>query len=192
MSADLKILLGIMAALLSIAAHVPYTRALLKGTNKPHIFTWIIWTVLTCIACAAQIAGNAGPGAWSTAVTVLMCLIITALTFRHGSRDITRSDWCMFIGGLAAIPVWMLTSNPLWAVLIVTAIDALAFAPTWRKSWSKPYEEEISMYGVNVVRHMIAITALSQYALVTALYPAMLLIMNAGMYAMLRARRARS
>src|SRR5690606_16045788 len=109
-----------------------------RGTNKPHMFTWIIWTLLTAIILAAQIVGGAGPGAWSTGAVLLPCIIITVLAIQRGEKNITASDWVMFLAGLAAIPVWLATSNPLWAVIIVVAIDALAFGPTFRKSWFRP------------------------------------------------------
>jgi hypothetical protein len=187
--ADYKIILGAVAAIMTFAAHIPYFIAILRGTNKPHMFTWIIWTLLTVIVLAAQITGGAGPGAWSTAVVLIPCVLITALSFRYGEKNITKLDWAMFVAGLAAIPAWVMTSNSLWAVVIVTTIDALAFGPTFRKSWHKPHEENSTMYGVNIVRHSIALAALAAFTPVTALYPAMLVVMNTAMYGMLLARR---
>ena len=192
MDFDLKTLLGLAAVAMTIAAHVPYLLQTLKGTNKPHIFTWVIWSLLTFIAFAAQVTGNAGAGAWVTGVTGVICLIITAAAFmRRGETTITRSDWAMFLTGLAAIPLWMITDDPTWSVLIVVGIDCSAFWPTFRKSWHKPLEENSFMYGFNIPRHMIALSALSQVTLVTALYPAALLAMNIIMYVMLKARRAK-
>ncbi len=191
MTPEGQVWLGLAAAALSVAAHIPYMAGIVRGTNKPHIFTWVIWTLLTVIAYAAQVAGNGGPGAWSTGATIVMCVIITALAWRRGERDIARSDWVMFGAGLAALPVWLATQNPLGSVLIVTAIDALAFGPTIRKSWHKPHQENTTMYGVNILRHVLALAALSRFSLVTALYPAMLLAMNTGTYAMLKIRRLR-
>lgn len=186
---DYKIIFGAIATVLTFAAHIPYIVTILRGTNKPHMFTWIIWTLLTFIILAAQIVGGAGPGAWSTAAVLLPCLVITALSFKQGEKNITRSDWAMFIAGLLAIPAWALTDDPLWAVIIVVGIDALAFGPTFRKSWHKPFEENSAMYGVNIIRHSFSIAAIASYTMVTALYPVMLLFMNTAMWVMLMVRR---
>jgi hypothetical protein len=191
MDFELKTLLGLAAVLMTVVAHVPYLVTTLKGTNKPHIFTWIIWTLLTFIAFAAQVADNAGPGAWSTGMTGIICVIITFAALRTGEWDITRLDWVMFLAGLAAIPAWLLTSDPLWSVLIVVGIDCAAFGPTYRKSWHKPFEENSFMYGFNIPRHVMAISALQTVSLTTALYPAALLLMNVIMYVMLKLRRAK-
>ena len=135
---------------MTIAAHIPYLLQTIKGTNKPHIFTWIIWTLLTFIAAAVQYVGNAGPGAWVTGVTGLICVVITIFTFKNGEKHITRSDWVMFIAGLITIPLWLLTNSPLWSIILITTIDCSAFYPTFRKSWHKPHEENTFMYGFNI------------------------------------------
>ncbi len=186
---DYKHVLAFVATGMTIWAHIPYFMDTLKGTNKPHIFTWVIWTILTFIAAAAQISGGAGAGALVTFVTGLICLAITIAAFQKGEKNITRSDWVMFVFGLGSIPVWIMTSDPLMAVIIVTLIDVSAVVPTFRKSWHKPFEENTFMYGFNLPRHMCAIASLQTFSFVTALYPAALLLMNAVMYAMLKCRR---
>lgn len=186
---DTKTILGLLAVLMTIWAHIPYLLQTLRGTNKPHVFTWVIWTLLTGIAFAAQLTGQAGAGAWATGVTCVICLIITIAAIKHGEKDITRSDWAMFLLGLAAIPLWLATSDPVWSIWLVTLIDCSAFYPTFRKSWLKPHEENSFMYGFNIPRHVMTLAAISNFSLVTALYPAALLAMNVIMYVMLKLRR---
>lgn len=188
---DIKTILGGLAVAMTVAAHIPYLLSTLKGTNKPHIFTWVIWSLLAFIAFAAQVAGGAGSGAWVTGATGIICVIILIAALRTGDKDITRGDWAMFLAGLAAIPAWLLTSDPFWSVLIVVVIDCSAFWPTFRKSWHKPQEENSFMYGFNIPRHAVALSSLREVTLVTALYPAALLAMNIIMYAMLKIRRKR-
>lgn len=189
MDFDYKITLGVIAAAMTIWAHVPYLLQTIKGTNKPHVFTWVIWTVLTGIAACAQWAGGAGAGSWVTFFTAAMCVAILFATLRNGEKHITKSDWVMFLAGLTAIPAWTLTDDPVWSVLIITLIDLAAIYPTFRKSWIKPLEENSFMYGLNVPRHMIGLMAIQHYSVTTTLYPAMLVVMNLGMYAMLKMRR---
>ncbi|NBX66857.1 MAG: hypothetical protein EBQ96_07675 [Proteobacteria bacterium] len=186
---DYKIILGAIAVVMTIIAHLDYMRAIIRGTNRPHLFTWIIWTLLTVIILAAQISDNAGPGAWSTLAVLVPCVAITLMAIKSGEKNITKSDWAMFMAGLASIPVWLLTSNPFWSVIIVCLIDALAFGPTFRKAWFKPHEEATFMYGFNVPRHMLSVAAIANYSLVTTLYPAMLVFLNALMYIMIKLRR---
>ena len=189
---DWKELCGIAAAILAFAVHVPYIVGILRGKITTHIFTRVIWTLMTSIVLVAQIVGGAGPGALSTGAVLVPCILITLLSFKHGEKNITKADWAMFLGGLAAIPVWRLTSDPLWAVIIVCAIDALAFGPTFRKAWVKPDTENHHLYGLNALRHVVATASVARYTIVTALYPVMLVGMNTLMYVMLLYRRSRN
>lgn len=186
---DLKTALGVVAVLMTVWAHIPYLRHTLNGSNKPHVFTWVIWTLLTGIAFAAQVSEGAGAGAWATGICSAICVTIAIAAFRAGEKHITKSDWVMFLAGLCAIPVWMATKDPLWSVWIITIIDVSAVYPTFRKSWRRPSEENSFMYGFNIPRHFISICALSQISLTTALYPCGLLLMNLVMFIMLKMRR---
>jgi chromate transport protein ChrA len=189
---DIKIILGCIGIGMTIAAHIPYLIQTIKGTNKPHIFTWIIWTLLTFIAAAVQYVGGAGMGAWITGMTGLICIVITAFAFQKGEKNITRSDWAMFIVGLMSIPLWAVTSSPLWSIILITAIDCSAFYPTFRKSWHKPREENTFMYGFNIPRHVVSIFSIAQINMLTVLYPSALLVMNVVMYVMLHIRKSRT
>lgn len=186
---DIKTYLGITAALMTVAAHVPYLRHTFNATNKLHIFTWIIWTILTGIAFCIQWSEQAGPGAWVTGLTAIICLIITLAALRSGEKNITRSDWFMFLAALTAIPLWAVTNSPLVSIILVTVIDCSAFVPTCRKSWHKPFEENSFMYGFNIPRHVISIFSIANLSVVTALYPCGLLLMNIITYVMLKMRR---
>lgn len=189
MNVDYKAILGIAAVAMTVAAHLPYLRATLRGDTRPHLFTWIIWTLLGFIAFAGQVAGRAGPGCWVTGVTAVICVVITAAAWRQADRHATRGDWVMFLGGLAAIPLWLVTNDPLWSMILVCLIDGSAFVPTMRKAWHRPDQENSFMYGFNLPRHVVALAALRDVTLTTALYPAMLLAMNGATYAMLKLRR---
>ena len=184
-----KYILGLLTMVMSVYGHLPYIRGIVKGDTKPHIFTWVIWIVMTAIAFAAQITKGAGPGAWATGVNVILAIIITLLAFRTSDKNITRADWIMFISGIMAIPVWAMTKDPLWSMIIVTIIDALAFGPTIRKSWYRPYEEVAFMYGLNIFRHAITLLALASVNATTAMYPIMLFVMNSLSFAIIMGRR---
>ncbi len=177
MDFDLKIVFAATAILLTIIGYAPYLRGMWKGSNKPHIFTWIIWVIVSGIAFVAQLSENAGPGAWVTGFICFMCLVVSVLALKLGTKTVTRSDMIMFAGALAAIPVWILTKDPLWSVVIVTLINSVAFYPTFRKTWERPHEEHMTIYAWNIPRQGLTIAALTQYSLTTVLFPASVIVM---------------
>ena len=42
---------------------------------------------------------------------------------------------------LAALPLWWLADDPLWAVMLTTTSDLLGFGPTLRRVWLRPHDE---------------------------------------------------
>lgn len=169
---------GLTGAILALISLVPYVVATLRGTNKPHIFTWIIWAILTGVAFAVQVVEGAGPGAWSTGITSALCFLISVIAIRHGEKHITRMDWACFILALAALPIWLATDNPAAAVVWVTLIDALAYIPTLRKVWHKPHEEMLFTPVIANVKHVFSLLGMVNYSIATCFYPVSLLLFN--------------
>ncbi|MCB9965131.1 MAG: hypothetical protein H6855_03520 [Rhodospirillales bacterium] len=189
MTEFLNELLASIAVIILLIGYAQYFRTIFSGKTKPHVFTWIIWGTLTGIAYFAQISDSAGPGAWVTGITALFSFIIVGYAFFYGEKEITRSDWVTFLIALSALAIWALTENALWAVIIVTLIDALAFWPTFRKSWKKPNEEPAFTYAMSGIKFALALIALDNFTWVTALYPASLVFMNGAFVLLLFVRR---
>jgi len=153
------------------------------------MFTWIVWTIMTAIAAGGQVVGGAGAGAWALLLTTAYCAIVLIASFKYGEKNITRSDWYFLIGGLSAIPLWAFTSDPTWAVVLVTLIDLSAYGPTIRKSWHKPWEEGLLAYLAGVGKHMATILAIAHYNIATSLFTVALLGANITMVTVLAGRR---
>lgn len=182
-------ILGLITVIMTIGLHIPYFIKTYRGTIKPHPFTWILWTLLTFIIFAAQVNGNAGPGSWGTGVTAILCVGITFASFQYGFNNIHKADIFMFMAGLGAIPLWLLTNDATLAVMLATAIDLIAFAPTYRKSWHNPHEEPVYLYALNVLRHGISLAALVEFNLITATFPFAIMLANGLLAIILVVRR---
>lgn len=50
-------------------ALLPYLLSVLRNQVKPHVFSWVIWASTTFIAFLAQLADNAGVGAWPIGIS---------------------------------------------------------------------------------------------------------------------------
>src|SRR3990167_9255905 len=130
----MNVYLGILATLIAIYAYIPYFRNIFRGKTKPHAFSWFVWFLLTAIAFFAQVSDNAGPGAWVTGFTAVICFVIFIFGLKRGEKDIVWIDWLSLVGALLALGLWAITNEPLLSVILITLIDALGFVPTFRKS----------------------------------------------------------
>lgn len=183
--------LGILAIVIGLIGYVPYFRTIFKGKTKPHAFTWLVWGLLTGIAFVGQVVGNGGAGAWVTGFTALVSFTIFALALVKGKKDFPLADWLCLSGCILALVLWAFTDDPLSAIILITIIDALAFAPTFRKSYSKPYSEPAFTYAMSGLKFFIALFALQKLSLVTVLYPLSLVIANGAFVLLLLTQRKR-
>lgn len=182
-------ILGVAATVLALISYLPYFRDIVAGKTRPHAFTWLIWGVLTIIAFVGQVYGHAGPGAWVTAFTGLVCIIIAAIAAFGGNREIVTLDWIALIGAAVALLFWFLTRGPLLSVILITIIDNLGFVPTLRKSFHRPGEETMSTYLLSGVKWMLGLAALERVSVTTALFPLAIVIASWSFVVMLLVRR---
>lgn len=168
-----KEILSAVAVALTFIAFFPYIRAIMRGEIKPHTFSWIVWGTTTFIVFLAQLEDHAGAGAWPTGVSGIITLYVAVIAFiKRSDITITKIDWAFFITAMTSLPLWYFTSDPLWAVVILTIVDVLGFGPTVRKAYIFPFEEQLSFFALFMVRNSIAIMALENYSLTTVLFPA--------------------
>lgn len=185
-----KELLSAAAIVLTFAMFVPYIRSIRRGWTKPHVFSWLIWALSTFVVFLAQLAGSGGVGAWPIGVSGLITAYVAALAYsKKSDTTITRSDWVFLIVALAAVPCWLFTADPLWAVVILTALDLAGFGPTFRSAYSEPYSERIGFYSLGAVRNALAVLALEHYSVTTVLFPAAVGVACAAFVAMVAYRR---
>ena len=179
-----------ISILLTLAGFYPYIRAIFKGQTKPHVFSWVVWSISTLVVFFAQLADDGGLGAWPTGLSGLITAYVALLAFyRRSEIVITRSDWFFFVLAMVSIPIWYATSSPLYAVMILTTVDLFGFIPTFRKGYEKPFDENISFYLIFGIRSFISIFALENYSLTTILFPATIGAMSFLMLPLLVYRR---
>ncbi len=185
-----KDILSAIAIALTIIAFWPYIRSIKNGSTKPHVFSWIIWGVTTVIVFLAQYAAKGGVGTYAIGVSGLITMYVALLSYqKRADISITRSDQVYFSLAILSLPFWYFTADPLWAVLILTTVDLLGFAPTFRKAYDHPFDEQLPFYYMMGVRNLIVILALEHYSLATVLFPAAVGFAAFGFIGMVHVRR---
>lgn len=184
-----KLYLVSAAAFISVCNLFYYIFTVIKGATRPHPYTWMIWGIVTFIVALAQYQNNGGYGCWLTFFVAVNCFINMALGFFKSPEMISRSDR-IFLGlCLVAVIIWIVTDNPLWSVILVTGIDTAGFWPTIRKSYGDPFNENRLSFFIYGITYSMGIAALAEYSLITALYPATMVVTAWGLVAFLSVRR---
>lgn len=165
--------LSIIAIAITFVAFVPYMKGIVSGVVKPHVFSWVIWGSTTFVVFLAQMEGKGGVGAWPIGVSGLITILIAILAYiKRADISVTHVDWLFFGAAMSSLPLWYLTSDPLWAVVVLTTVDLLGFGPTIRKTYHMPHSESLLFIGLFAARNMLVIGALEVYSVTTVLFPA--------------------
>lgn len=188
---DTASMFGAIGSTVSLLAAVPYGLAIFRRTVRPHLFTWLIWSIVTTIAAAGQFVAGAGPSAWCTAAIAITCILILVASVYRGERSRTRSDWLFLGAALSAVPPWMATDNPTLSVCLVTLIELAGLGPTVRKTIGDPWSESLVYFALCVVKYALAILALSQWTLTVAFYPVVNVVASAGICLLMVVQRFR-
>lgn len=164
--------LGFIAIGITIYAFFPYVREIHRGKVRPHLFSWVIWGSTTLVVGIAQFLEKGGAGSWSIMLSGALTFYVVYLAYIHKSdTSITVSDKIVFVISMSAIPVWIITSNPLWAVVILTSVDVAGYYPTYRKTYHDPYSEKLILYFIMTTRNIMSSFAMETYSMTTLLFP---------------------
>lgn len=178
MEFEIKIVLGSLAACMAVVNYLPYLYGVFTRSLRPHAFSWIIFTIITATVSIAQFSSGAGAGAWATGATSLTTFLIALFAIRNGGYSITGFDIASFAGALCAIPLWVLTDNPLAAVILLTIIEILGFLPTYRKAFTHPHDESVLAFSLTILKYVLALGAMQTYSLTTTLFPVALIVLS--------------
>lgn len=165
---DLKVIAGIIGAILGFVGFMPYIISVLRNKTKPHVFTWLIWSVANLTVGFATLAKGGGNGALIVIMAGVISVFIMILSFIK-SRDVKiyKMDWVYLLLALSSLPLWYFTKDPFWAVAILTFVDLTAYMPTIRKIKDDPFSENLVMYMIVIVRNLFILGATDEYNLTT-------------------------
>jgi len=182
---------ALIAAVIAIIGNIPYITKVIKGTVRPHPYTWLVGSIVSCIVFFGQLSAGAGIGALPTLAAEIFTIIIFLLSLRYGFKGITKTDTLFLAIALLAIIPWLLTKDPTVSVIIAVGIDLVSFIPTIRKTWSVPNSEHWILYGMNVVRHVLMLLALEAYNIATTLHSIAMITLNIVMVGIIALRTRR-
>ncbi len=182
--------IAIVAALLAVVGNIPYLIDVLKGKVQPHPYTWLVWTIVSGVIFFGQLAKGAGVGVIPTAASEIFTFIIFFLSLKNGFKMVRKIDTVFLIICLLGLIPWFLTKDPTISVITVVSIDLIAFIPTIRKTWEMPSTENPMLYGMNSLRHFLALFSLQAYNIATTLHSIAMIVTNSIMtFLILRKKR---
>ncbi len=186
---SLKTIFAIISLLFGTAIFIPYYIGLIQKKTKPHLFSWLTWSLLIGLGFVLSYKGGGGAGSLPFLVDGLLCFTIAVYALVKGEKNITRLDWIAFISALIIMIFYVLTKNAVVSVILTATIDFLGYVPTYRKSYLQPYQEPALTYFFALVSWVFSLGALGTYTFVTMFYPLSLIATNGAFILFLLMRR---
>jgi len=166
-----KEFIGLCAVAMTILSFLFYYYSITVGRTKPHVISWLAWSLTNFIVCIAQVSEGEVTGAFPSGLTGVCAVLIAVCAYNttHKIR-IYKGDWLCIVAMVCAFPLWYITDQPLWIVVILTAVDLLGFIPTFRKAHADPFSEPILFIVMMCCKHLLSTLALVNYSLTTAVF----------------------
>ncbi len=184
-----QLLFATLASVVSTLGTIPYVVDIFRLKTTPHIYSWFVWMVLQGTGFFLMISEGAGHGAVLIGVNALLCAITFTLSFKYGTKNITVFDTICFVGALLAMILWFFLHDALLSIIVVSAIDLLAYFPTFRKAYTEPQTETVSAYLAGSLACLLSLGALSSFSITTSLYLIVILVCNFALSSMILFRR---
>jgi hypothetical protein len=209
LAVSIKDVMGALAVLIAIIAYGIYVWKSLRGEARPHPLSWLIFGVLTGTGYLVQLDQAAGPGSWVMAITTIVCFLLCLMSFWRGERTFPWYEWAFLAAAIVVFGFYLWSRNPKLIGALLTGtqrdllirhapaisstlaafVNVLGFGPTVTKAWARPYSDSVSIFVLNSLKFVPSFFALESVSVATCIFPASLVVANAGVALVIYLRR---
>lgn len=168
-------LIGIVAGLIDFISFAPYIRSIVKGQTKPERASFAIWTTSSLLLLASYFASGARDTIWFLLSYSVMQVVVLFLSYKYGMGGFNKLDIVCIVGALLGLTLWIVTDNPLTAVLLNLVVDVIGFIPTIKKIYFLPETENKLSWSMAAIASLLNLLAINKWTFGIAVYPVVIL-----------------
>jgi hypothetical protein len=185
----MRTFLIVVASVIPIIGAVPYFIDSLKQKTHPKFATWSTWALLNAINAAAAYADGALPTAVASTAGTIATGAIAAVALKNGFSQYARFDALCQGLALFGIVLWLFSSEPAAAVVMILIVDLFAGLPTLRHAWTSPFAETPAAFLTGAIGSLIILASLEQFTFVGVALPLWILLFDVLVVAIIFIRR---
>lgn len=157
---------AVIGALINFAGGVSYVLATFKGQAKPNRMTWFLWALGPFIATAAQLKSGVGLSTFAVFVSGLLPFLVFCGSFvnKKAYWQLGWSDYGCGALAVLGLVLWVITEDPVMAIVFSILADTVAALPTLWKAWKYPETEDGLTFVLGFVGNFIALLAVQSLA----------------------------
>jgi hypothetical protein len=158
--------IGTLAAVVSVIGFIPYIISILKNKTRPSGASWWTWTLLAGITViSSRIAG----APWQVLILPMwLCasqLLVALLSIKKGDNNWDGLNKSCVGGALVGIVLWLITGQPLIALIFSIIADFFASIPNWRHAWRNPEQENIMGWTIGWFSAVLQLFAIRNWSI---------------------------
>jgi len=185
--------LGLLSALLSTFAYMPYIIDTIQGCTHPQRASWLIWSVLGSIAFFSQVSEGATVSLWFAGVQVSGTITVFLLSIALGAGAyLRRCDYVVLTCAGAGLVLWYFTHSAIYALVITISISLMGGVCTVHKAYRTPSSETLATWVMSFIAAGCAIAAVGHLDWVLLAYPVYLFILTGAIVTAMLLGRARN
>src|SRR3989338_2797659 len=124
---DIKVVLGIIAGIISFLAYIVYAISIFRGRTNPNRATWWIWTFMGLVVGLSYYFSGAVNTIWVPVVEFIGPLSVALLSLKYGEGGLeNKTDLICLFGAAVSIILWIIFNNPVVALVTSLAVDSFA------------------------------------------------------------------
>lgn len=170
--------IGYAAGILGFVPFVFLIISMRKGVTKPNLAGWVLYTVAMIMIVASSVALGAWQAVWLAMAYVVGQSIVILVSLKTGYFSFSRFDYACLSLSLFGLLLWIFTNNPLYALVLNVAVDALGTLAIANKLFHHPGTEDTKAWSLSLAVATLNVFAVASFDLSNALYPAYLIFAN--------------
>ncbi len=185
-----ELIFTLISTCLIIGWNIPYIFDVWKWRSFPHPISFWVWSILTGFNTYVLFISGEYLGFISGWAIFLTTFILAILGVIHYKKIyINWFDYiCLFLI-IGLLFYWIFSRNVINTVILTTLIDMIAFLPTFKKGWLRPWSETAIAYFIPWVTQIFTILSIQTPNIETTLFWWYLLFANLTFVTMVISRR---
>lgn len=167
----MRTFLSIIGPLIAAVGFIPYLKETISGKVRPRIASWGTWTLVTGVATIAELSHGAYTSAFLTGIATVIEGSILIMALKKGDHDYNWVDGVSQAISITGLAAWLVSNDPIWAIVFNIIADLFGAVPTFYHSWIKPFDESWAPFIISGLGAGVSFVAVEKIDFVTAGFP---------------------
>ncbi len=142
-----------------LVAYFYYFKNIFYGETRPNLVSWFLWMLPPFIGVFFELKAGAGLSVLPVFFAGFgpFLVVVVSLFKKNSIWQITTFDIICGVFSILALVLYIITHNLGISIIFAILSDALAFIPTYVKTWKFPETETLTVYCASIVNNILAL-----------------------------------